>query len=147
MAEIYALLDPRDGSVRYIGKANCAASRFKGHMRDSRRRNTPVYCWIRKLSDLGLAPKLSILETTDDWQAAERRLIIEHRNNGVKLLNVAEGGDQPFCPTEVRAANGRANAKKRDPRIWRLRQVLGSALKRGHVSEETKAKLARVGIV
>ena len=47
--EIYALLCPNTKDVRYIGKANDSEKRLKSHIRDSRRRNTPVYCWIKKL--------------------------------------------------------------------------------------------------
>ena len=140
LAEIYALTDP-DGSVRYIGKAKNARARLKGHMLDAKRRNTPVYCWIRKLAANGHAPGLVVLESCVDWQEAEKRLISLYRSNGCRLLNVAEGGDQPFCPTDVRAANGRANAKSRDQRLWALKRSLGDALKRGHVSELTKEKM------
>jgi hypothetical protein len=140
LAEIYALTDP-DGSIRYIGKANVAADRLKGHMRDARRRPTPVYAWIRKLADGGKAPGLLVLEVADDWREAERRLIALHRAAGARLLNVAEGGDEPFCPVHVRAANGRANAAKRSKRKWRLMREMGDMLRRGHVSDQTKAKM------
>ena len=109
-AEIYALSCPKTGAVRYIGKANDSAKRLKSHIRDSRRRNTPVYAWIRKLQSEGLFPTMAVLEVTDDWEEAERRLITLHRQEG-KLLNVADGGDEPYCSTEVRAGNGRKVAK------------------------------------
>lgn len=48
--QIYALRDPRDGNLRYIGKANNAEKRLKSHMKDSRHRKTPVYAWFRKLA-------------------------------------------------------------------------------------------------
>jgi hypothetical protein len=51
-AEIYGLLDPRDGKLRYIGKAVCAAKRLKSHLRDARKRDTPVYRWINELGGL-----------------------------------------------------------------------------------------------
>ena len=140
MAEIYALTDP-DGSIRYIGKANVAADRLKGHMRDAQRRSMPVYVWIRKLVAAGSVPGLVVLEVSDEWQEAERRLIAFHRAAGAPLLNVAKGGDEPYCPASVRAANGRANAQKRNKRKWALMRSLGEALRRGHVSEQTKAKM------
>lgn len=137
MSEIYALTDP-DGSIRYIGKANVAADRLKSHLRDARRRSTPVYSWLRKLMDARKMPGLVVLEVCDDWREAERRLIAQHRAAGARLLNLADGGDEPFCPVGVRAANGRANAGKRDKRKWALMRSLGDALRRGHVSERTK---------
>lgn len=140
MSEIYALTD-LDGSVRYIGKANVAADRLKCHLRDARRRSTPVYVWIRQLAEVGCVPGLIVLETCDDWQEAERRIIAEHRAAGARLLNLAPGGNEPFCPADVRAANGRANARKRHKRKWFLMRAMGDALRRGHVAETTKAKM------
>lgn len=114
---IYGLTDPRDGRVRYVGKANDPTSRLKGHLRDCRRRNTPVYAWIRKLAGLGLSPGLCVLEADcADWKEAERRIIAERRGAGEKLLNVAEGGDEPHCPLEVRRKNAAMlNAKRVNP--------------------------------
>jgi hypothetical protein len=140
MAEIYALTDP-DGSIRYIGKANSARARLKGHLHDARRRSTPVYAWIRKLAEQGQSPGFIVLETCPDWQEAERRLIALYRANGCRLLNIAEGGDEPHCPASVRAANGRANARKRDKRKWALLRDLGAAIRRGQISEQTKSKM------
>lgn len=145
-AEIYALIDPRDMEIRYIGKANNSESRLKGHLREVRRR-TPLYAWIGKLRSLGLAPRIEVIcvATSDDWQALERLLIEQHRADG-RLLNLADGGDEPHCSAEVRAANGRKVAAMRanDPRsafIFNAKRTLGTALRQGHVSERTKVKM------
>lgn len=106
MPEIYALTDPT-GEIRYIGKANNSRARFKGHLRDAKRRKTPVYAWIRKLEKIGQRPGLTVLEICDDWQSAEQRLIADHRAAGARLLNVADGGDEPFCSCEQRRTLGR----------------------------------------
>lgn len=144
--EIYGLYDPRDGALRYIGKANDSAKRLKSHFRDSRRRDTPVYRWFRKLAELGLYPSLKIIETTEDWRDAERRLIAEARARKDRLLNVADGGDEPFCPPEVRAENGRRVAQMLTDnpaakRIWQRKRMLGSLLKSGHVMNKSRAKM------
>lgn len=146
--EIYALLDPRDGAIRYIGKANSAAKRIKTHLQDSTRRNTPVYCWIRKLVGLGLAPRIEVLRTVqrNDWPQAEREEIANARERGERLLNLAAGGNEPFCSTETRQANGAKNARSvhNDPRrkrIWNLKREMGRLLKMGLVPESVKAKL------
>jgi len=103
---VYGLYDA-NGRLRYIGKANSPEARLKTHMRDSRRRDTPLYRWIRKNG----TPQLRILETDCvDWREAERRLITAARARGEKLLNLADGGDEPFCPPEVRRANGLRSA-------------------------------------
>jgi hypothetical protein len=131
--EIYALCCPDTGEVRYIGKAKDSEARLKSHLRDARRRKTPVYCWINKLMAAGKIPAMRVLEIADDWREAERRLIAQHR--GPRLLNLAEGGDEPHCPSEVRAANGRKNAQAReaDPvkrTIHRFLQRMGHVFKR-----------------
>ena len=115
-ASIYALTDPRhSGEIRYIGKAKDPIKRLAGHLRESRRRSTPVYTWIRKLASLGMKPGLLVLETDcADWEASERRHIAEGRANKLRLLNIANGGDGPECPEITRRTNA---AALNDPRI------------------------------
>lgn len=143
--EIYALADEY-GVVRYIGKANTASVRFKGHLRE-KRRQTPLYRWLADMQRRGARPTMRVLEvcSSGDWPSCERRLIAEHRGSGA-LLNVASGGNEPFCPTETRAKNGRANARlihdtPLRKRIWALKRSLGQSLKQGYVSESAKAKM------
>lgn len=117
--EIYGLIDPGTGALRYIGKANNSHKRLASHIRDSRRRSTPVYAWIRKLADFGLEPDLLVLSICGDesWQWEERRLIASARSQGLRLLNVADGGDEPHCPPHVRAMNARKQyeGRRNDP--------------------------------
>lgn len=52
----------------------------------------------------------------------------------------------PICQPEVRASNGRKNAKAihSDPgrkRVWMLKKIMGSLIGCGHVTETVKAKL------
>lgn len=134
MAEIYALKHPETGEVRYIGKANNTAKRLASHMRDSARRDTPVYRWIRKLAEQGLRPIAEVIEVCEgDWKKSEVKHIAEYSKT-CRLLNVAVGGDEPFCSKEQRARNGRTSARKihDDPfrkHIWWLKRELGSSLK------------------
>lgn len=150
--EIYALIDPRTGDIRYIGKANNSEKRLKSHLRDSRRRKTPVYCWIQSLSKEGLMPKLIVLEfcDSDNWQATEKRIIAEYRKR-YRLLNLAEGGDEPFCSKEQRAINGRNAVIKRTrtpemARLFKLKCLIGRGLKEGHTSEAAKEKLRAAAV-
>lgn len=150
-AEIYALLCPETHEVRYIGKARDSQKRLKSHIRDARKRRhirTPVYDWITSLAKRGLVPVVEVVVVVPvaEWPATERLVIARCLARGVRLLNVAEGGNEPFCPTDVRAENGRKNAAlvHSDPkrkRIWTLKKNLGDALKRGHLSDANKAKL------
>lgn len=125
---VYALADPRTGDVRYIGKANCPHARLKSHLRDSRRRDTPIYRWIRKLAADNTQPIITVLAWTEDWQSEERKQIALHRENGCRLLNVAEGGDEPACTYETRAENGRKVAAKRDPIVWAYKRKVGALI-------------------
>lgn len=145
-AEIYGLYDPRDGALRYIGKANNSAKRLASHKRDARKRDAPVHRWIRKLETLGMSPTQKVLSVTDDWEAEERRLIALHRTDGSRLLNVADGGDQPFCDDATRSKNGRLMNERiaADPqfaKILGMKRQMGQALKRGEVGNNARAKL------
>ncbi len=144
--EIYALKDDA-GKIRYVGKANVATERLKSHIRDSRRRNTPLYSWVRKCLSRGFMPEIEVLETcsVEGWEDRERYWIEHFRSIG-KLLNVADGGDEPFCPVEVRKENGRrvAIARVDTPQkkiLFENKRFLCMELKRGHVGESTKEKL------
>jgi predicted GIY-YIG superfamily endonuclease len=162
MAYIYGLCDA-DGTVRYIGKANNVEKRLASHMREKDRRDYPVYRWLRKNG----RPKIVVLHECgldEDWREVERRLIAEARARGEKLLNVADGGDEPHCPPEVRQANsqqlqahlamhpekrataGRAAAlaRTRTPEakeLWKLKKDLGLLLKQGFLSNAKRAQL------
>ena len=103
MSSIYGLYD-KHGRLRYIGKARCPASRLKTHMREARlgRRDYPVYLWIRKNGP----PEMRVLEADcEDWREAEKRLISEARARGERLLNVADGGDEPCMSADQRRDN------------------------------------------
>lgn len=102
-ASIYGLYDAH-GNLRYIGKANCPRKRLKSHMADARRRTTPLYKWIKANGQ----PEMRVLsDDCEDWVAEERRLIAEARERGDDLLNLAPGGNQPYCPIEIRRDNCR----------------------------------------
>ena len=138
---IYGLYHPETGELRYIGKANDVSKRLESHLREMSSRNRPLHCWMRTL---GGPPRILVLEeVSGDWKDAERRLIAEYREKS-RLLNVADGGDEPYCSKEVRANNGRKTASMihsdaRRRRIWEIKRALGLALVRGEVSEKTKA--------
>lgn len=141
-AYIYALTCPDTGSIRYVGKAKDPEERLKRHIRDSKngRLDFPVNRWVRELYDRGAIPGLLILYETVDWNRDERLAIAKARADGADLLNVAAGGNEPACSTEVRAMNGRLVAKivHGDParkRLWNLKRAIGSAIRAGLVSE------------
>lgn len=120
---IYALCD-ETGRIRYIGKANNAAKRFAQHMRETRRKS-PLYDWIGSMLRRGKTPTLHVVEYVSalTWRDREQWWIREIRKH-LPLLNVADGGDEPFCPTEVRAANARKVTAARHKNIMRFYRAM-----------------------
>lgn len=129
--EIYALCHPDTGEIRYIGKANCAQKRLKRHILDARRRDTPVYRWFRKLAAEGKVPTVTVLHVCDGgpWQSVEIKAIADARASGCRLLNVAEGGDEPHCSVETRKRGAATMNLKRPKNIMRLYRIMESSIR------------------
>ena len=146
MTEIYALCDPKTDCIRYIGQSKDSGERLKRHIRDARRRTTPVYLWISTLFAEGLSPVIKVLEVTENGNEAERRQIELSRARGDQLLNVSDGGAHIACTHEQRSAKGkimneRLAANKKLHQITKIKRQIASAIKEGHVTNETRAKL------
>jgi predicted GIY-YIG superfamily endonuclease len=62
--QIYALIDPRDGALRYIGVSNNVNRRLAQHCRDTSK-HTPKGRWLAELQQQGLTPELEIIETIE----------------------------------------------------------------------------------
>lgn len=92
---IYALIDPRDNKVRYIGKANNPFNRYKNHFNSSRDKNTHKRNWINSIRKDGFRPELLILDEVpiDKWQWWESFYISLYKTYGFNLLNYTSGGD------------------------------------------------------
>jgi len=91
--KIYALVDPRFGDVRYVGKTSKKLrERLAEHIEN------PTNCrtleWIRGLQADGLRPEIVKLQraVSVDWQIAEMQWIAWFRARG-DLLNVDVGGE------------------------------------------------------
>lgn len=110
-AMIYGLACPDTGEVRYIGKAVNTRKRYDSHMRE-RRRRTPLYDWLGSMRSKGKAPVMVELASAFDWEATERTIIAQYRADGAKILNVADGGDQPKSNSD----RNRENAAKQNAR-------------------------------
>lgn len=149
---IYALTDPSTGEIRYIGKANNAEKRFKGHLAETRRK-TPVYSWIKSLREKGMIPGLKVIVVCEqsDWEEQERKAIADARGKSMRLLNVADGGDEPYCSKETRAENGRKVSKTRadtplKERLWRQKKQLAQLFSQGCGSNETRELMRQAAI-
>ncbi|SRR6266496_5858610 len=87
---IYALIDPRDSSIRYIGITDNPDQRLKEHLR-GRGGNPPKGNCVYELRQLGLVPIMHLLETGLSLPAALEResfLIQHYLNSGNALVNL-----------------------------------------------------------
>lgn len=93
---IYALIDPRDGQPRYVGKTIDPTKRLNGHINPKRKCNCHSANWIRQLVKAGFMPEMKIIEEVkpgDDWKERERFWIQKYQEMGYSLTNITPGGD------------------------------------------------------
>jgi len=86
---IYALAEPTDSSIRYIGITTNLNVRYQNHLYKDEGNNKSN--WILELNDKGLNPKLIVLDTAENKQEAlqkESDFIREYINKGCNILNV-----------------------------------------------------------
>lgn len=135
-AKIYGIAD-QEGRIMYIGKANNPTQRMKQHIRECKRRKTPLYGWINKSLEQGQQPQMIVLASaiSNDWQSLELQMIAQYREGG-HMLNLADGGDQPKGNLATNKQNGH-NLNQRlnsDPLLKRVREL-----------KKTMSKFLRLG--
>ena len=83
---IYVLTDPRDNTVRYVGKSNDPERRMSEHVASS-------MPWVVELRSAGLAPVMHIVDraSLEEWERAEQYWIAFYSRHG-RLLNTEVGG-------------------------------------------------------
>lgn len=93
---IYAIHDPRDWTIRYVGKSDNPTARLRAHVQKARSMER-IRRLMSELEGLGLKLGLSILQTCSrsDWQKWERFWIATVRDSGADLLNIGPGGNGP----------------------------------------------------
>lgn len=90
---IYALIDPRNNHIKYVGQTMYIKRRFWTHKND---KNNTIKShrinWIKSLKDL--EPELLILDQCleTDWEFWEKYWISQCKTWGFKLTNLTEGG-------------------------------------------------------
>lgn len=91
---IYALRDPRDGRICYIGKTENPERRLRQHHDCAGRRMLRL---IQELAVFGLSLQMQILQrcSGEDWALWERYWIDLGFRLGVNLLNLMPGGQNP----------------------------------------------------
>jgi hypothetical protein len=136
MIDVYALIDPITGLVRYIGKSKNVDYRFHRHLYESRKNTRTHKCaWIKGLLDKNLRPELLILDTIDekDWVFWEIHYINLYKSWEFNLTNMIEGGGA--IPT----FKGDKNPSKREE----VRRKISEGRKGMKFSEEHKKNLSR----
>lgn len=88
---IYALIDPREGQVYYIGQTRNPWNRIETHIK--RPHSNELERRVKALRAERLLPILRVIEVVDEleWEDAERRWIAFYREHG-QICNVEDGG-------------------------------------------------------
>lgn len=96
---IYALVDPIDKNIKYIGRSSNKLSRPKWHLSQHTftKSHLKVHRWIKGLAQKGLEPKIEILESwqnisNSDLNKSEIKWISIYKPLG-HLHNLTDGGD------------------------------------------------------
>lgn len=98
--KIYALLDPRNNEIRYIGfTKGSLKDRLKDHIHTAKKRTTHKHKWITSLLEIGLKPIMLEIEsvTLENWQEREKYWISFYRD---QLTNSTDGGEGLINPSE-----------------------------------------------
>jgi group I intron endonuclease len=94
ITNIYALIDPTNNEVRYVGKTiNKLTYRLREHISVSKHNKTHKDRWINKLIRNNKIPEIKLLEQTYDWVNAERGFIRLFKSMGANLCNHTMGGE------------------------------------------------------
>jgi hypothetical protein len=128
---IYGLLDPRDRTLRYVGKTHLRRDiRLERHVQKALEGGrAPVSKWIRELREQGLLPHIFVLRRLppeQDWRQGERESIERWRSWSPDELPVTIPPQTPkSSPTEIRRIRllnvqdgGCGNAPAIVPRIY-----------------------------
>lgn len=91
----YALIDPTNSNIRYIGQTVNPANRFRNHIYEAKKNNkTHKERWIMQLIRKNTLPEMKILwddiMTSEDANTLETDMISFYREEGHPLLNVED---------------------------------------------------------
>ena len=147
---VYALIDPRDGAVRYIGKSSSGLRRPRGHAalaRTQDKRHELHYCyrWIRQLQALDLLYRVVVLQELEcggkRLSDLERWWIAFARAWGCRLTNLTDGGEG--TPGWVPSKETRAKLSLTQHRRWtdpEARARKSAAMRKYFEAPEARAK-------
>lgn len=146
---IYALLDPRTGEIRYVGKSSAGLQRAKSHGAPKRLAadDTHKGRWIRMLAEQGLRYQIRVLEetTAEDLAQAEITWIARGRSLGWNLTNATDGGEgglpglQHTAATREKVRQSKLG-KKRAPFTAEALANMAAAQKRRYATQGVSAE-------
>lgn len=95
---IYTLTDPKDGSVKYIGKTFRLGRRLRDHLYEAKKSNTPKNAWINKLLREGRKPILDIIDECYIKESNDLEIywISQFKTWGFELKNYTNGGEGSY---------------------------------------------------
>lgn len=141
---IYKLIDPRDGLVRYVGKANKPRTRLYRHIQAAKNnsRKTRVCAWVKTLLNNNLVPIMEIIEECnfEIWESREQYWIAFYQHE--KLTNLSPGGEgiKGYKWTEERKEKqrlrmlGKPGAMKGRKQSVETRKLISDASKSFHAN-------------
>lgn len=147
-ATIYALCEPEDGAVRYVGCTRYAVEdRLRRHILRARNDGkTPKDAWVRDLLREGRRPAVRALEVVPrgEMYDAERRWVASLREHG--LLNATRGGPgmEGYSPSAETRAKLRAAlvGRRLSPETRAKMSASRTGVPVGPFSEEHRARLS-----
>lgn len=147
---IYALVDPRDGVIKYVGKSYDPQERLKGHFKNCKRTVTLKNRWIAKLKSLDLKPNITILEEValSEWEDKEQYWIRELQNQGYPLKNGDRGGkgrSRFVVSEETRRKISLANTGRRHSEEIKHKISLANTGKKRTDEQKNRIGLASMG--
>ncbi len=152
---IYGLLDPRDGSLRYVGQTTRSLKkRLQEHLSlASRSKQTHVSHWLKLLWGLGLRPYVQEFDSAfsrAELDVLEVTTICAARVLGICLTNHTDGGGGQKGRKYTDASRAKMSASHkgkpaphmRRPRSAETRAKLSLAAKGKKISDEARKKLS-----
>jgi hypothetical protein len=93
-AWVYALIDPRDNQVKYIGKSINPKARLREHIYKCKFEHTEKGNWVKKLLSLSLEPQMKLLKEAQHTEIPywEEYYIKHYKSFGINLLNYDDKG-------------------------------------------------------
>ena len=136
-AKIYALIDPTDNTIRYVGKTkNELYKRLRSHIRSSiKNTRTKKEYWINKLLESGIKPLIQLIEECDINKWEDREIYwINFYSKIYNLTNSTEGGDG------IRDAKGEKNSMYGKKHTIKSKELMSIKAKKRTGNKNSMAK-------